>query len=80
MICVECAEKKGIELFVNKEVILWILESDLNKSKSKIGKLVSVDHTHVVIEFTSGYLTGENKAYLRNTITRIDLYKRGESS
>ena len=68
-------EKGGVSIFLNNHVVLWILESDLNKPKAKFGKLISIDHTHVVIEFTQGPLQGHQKAYLRNTIQRIDLNK-----
>ena len=72
----ESSEKCGVSIFLNKEVILWILESDLQRPKAKYGKLVSIDHTHVIIQFTQGTLIGQKKAYLRNTIQRIDLNTR----
>ena len=71
----ESLEKSGVSIFLNENVILWILESDLNRPKAKFGKLISIDHTHVIIEFTQGPLTGQKKAYLRNSIQRIDLDK-----
>lgn len=75
----ESLEKSGVSIFLNKNVILWILESDLNRPKAKYGRLISIDHTHVFIEFSQGPLTGQQKAYLRNSIQRIDLdkYQRG---
>ena len=69
----EKSENGGVSIFLGKEVVLWILESDLHKPKAKFGKLISIDHTHVVIKFTQGSLIGQQKAYLRNTIQRIDL-------
>ncbi|MGB5893856.1 MAG: hypothetical protein WBG58_06735 [Ignavibacteriaceae bacterium] len=72
----ESSEKCGVSIFLNKEVILWILESDLQRPKAKYGELVSIDHTHVIIQFTQGPLKGQKKAYLRNTIQRIDLNTR----
>ncbi len=69
----EKSENGGVSIFLDKDVILWILESDLQRPKAKYGRLISIDHTHVVIEFTQGPLTGHKKAYLRNTIQRIDL-------
>lgn len=69
----ESSEKGGVSIFLDKEVVLWILESDMNKPKAKYGKLISIDHTHVIIQFTQGPLKGHKKAYLRNTIQRIDL-------
>ena len=71
----ESLEKSGVSIFLNKGVILWILESDLNRPKAKYGRLISIDHTHVIIEFTQGPLIGQKKAYLRNSIQRIDLEK-----
>ena len=72
----ESLEKSGVSIFLNKDVILWILESDLNRPKAKYGRLISIDHTHVIIEFTQGPLTGQQKAYLRNSIQRIDSDKK----
>ena len=72
----EILEKGGISNFLGKEVVLWILESDLQIPKAKYGKLISIDHTHVIIEFTQGGLTGQKKAYLRNTIQRIDIKEK----
>ena len=71
----ESLEKSGVSIFLNKDVILWILESDLYRPKAKYGRLISIDHTHVIIEFGQGPLTGQQRAYLRNSIQRIDLGK-----
>jgi hypothetical protein len=70
---VETLGKGGVSIFLDKDVVLWILESDLNRPKAKYGRLISTDHTHVVIQFTQGPLTGQAKAYHRDTIQRIDI-------
>jgi hypothetical protein len=70
---VESVEKSGINVFLNKKVILWIKEADLPKPKPKYGQLVGYDNSHFYIKFNRGSLTGQIKGYHRDTIHRIDL-------
>lgn len=67
-------------MFVGKEVVLWVKESDLPKPKPKYGCLVSFDHTHLYLEFTQGSLTGQIQGYHRDTVQRINLSRGGNNA
>ena len=71
----EILEKRGVSIFLGEEVVLWIKEMDMPKPSAKYGTLISVDHSHVVIEFTQGSLKGKIQAYRRTDIKRIALAK-----
>jgi hypothetical protein len=75
---VESVETGGINVFLNKPVILWVKESDLPKPKPKYGELVGYDNSHFYIKFNRGPLTGQIKGYHRDTIHRIDLDRGGQ--
>jgi len=66
-------EKKGLGEFLGQNVVLKVFEPDQKILKRKYGKLVSYDHTHVVIIFTRGNLTGTKQAYLRRNVQLIEL-------
>ena len=65
-------EKGGIELFLNQQVILWVKDTDLPKPKPKYGTLISYDHTHIILRFNRGSLSGRTLAFNRDTVIRID--------